>query len=622
MRRYLPLICCTVWLAGLPVVHAADRVDGNRFAHLDEPIDPYWVSRTTARLTTPQWVGESGVDAVAILSIDDMRDIRKYEQFLRPLIDRIKRYQGRSGFSILTNNVDPYDPQLAAWMAEGGSIEVHTLTHPCPLLQRHNLFEAKRSYDGCIDLLSRIPGPGPVAYRMPCCDSMNSVSPRFFDLIFNRTTPNGRFLQIDSSVFLVLDEGDPDLPRKLVLEPDGRSRFRKYIPHDRWMANLIYNYPYPYVIGGLCLEFPCIMPSDWDAQYLHGVKNPRTVHDWSLGLKAITQKQGVFTLVFHPHGWIEAQQVAMLVDYAEKELAGRVRFLSFQEALDRIRTNLLKGESLRRPDGGDNGVRIIDVNNDGFMDVIIANARLKVTRVWDRRTGSWSEKTFPFELVRYVPGTGYEQVFTAFGTVGSQAAAAVLRVGHDGIRCWVWDDNTGWSEVEGACVGLSGLAKEGSGSDPGIRLRDVDGDGSCELICGRAGDGRVFRWDASAQRWERAGYRLPAQVAVVDDRGLPAGAYFRDLDHDGTLDIVFSSPWACGVFVFDRFAPGWRTVFYEKRATAMGPGRLPPFVRLDGSSNGAWFHEGFIFLQNEDTGAIEKNHVLRYSVDELLRSAE
>jgi hypothetical protein len=49
---------------------AADGADGNRLAYLDES-DPFYVSRHFPKLVTPQWIGETGVEAVIILSIDD-----------------------------------------------------------------------------------------------------------------------------------------------------------------------------------------------------------------------------------------------------------------------------------------------------------------------------------------------------------------------------------------------------------------------------------------------------------------------------------------------------------------------------------------------------------------------
>ncbi len=79
--RLLIVLCLSAW-ASLPA-QAVMAGDGNRLAYLDES-DPFYVSRTFPRLTVPQWVGEEGVEGVAILSIDDMREIDKWETYLRP----------------------------------------------------------------------------------------------------------------------------------------------------------------------------------------------------------------------------------------------------------------------------------------------------------------------------------------------------------------------------------------------------------------------------------------------------------------------------------------------------------------------------------------------------------
>ena len=93
-----------------------------------------------------------------VLAIDDMRDPAKYEAFLRPILNRLKAIDGRAPVSIMTNQVDPKDPRLQGWLAEGLSLECHTLTHPCPCLQKGDFAEAARTYHGCVDLLNQIPG--------------------------------------------------------------------------------------------------------------------------------------------------------------------------------------------------------------------------------------------------------------------------------------------------------------------------------------------------------------------------------------------------------------------------------------------------------------------------------
>src|SRR5215831_7449962 len=97
---------CRFRTASLLIVLAAPlavrATDGNRLTYLDEN-DPYYVSRRFPRLVTPQWVGEKGVEAVVILAIDDMRDPKPYETFLRPILGRLKKIDGRAPVSIMSN---------------------------------------------------------------------------------------------------------------------------------------------------------------------------------------------------------------------------------------------------------------------------------------------------------------------------------------------------------------------------------------------------------------------------------------------------------------------------------------------------------------------------------------
>ncbi|MHC4180972.1 MAG: polysaccharide deacetylase family protein, partial [Planctomycetota bacterium] len=402
-------VCSLLALLTLSSVAAAGA--GNRLAYLDEFCDPYYAGLDTARLVTPQWVGEPGVEAVIVLATDDLRDPARHEGYLRPILDRLKEIDDRAAVSLMANRTDPKHPQLQKWLAEGASLEAHTWDHPCPLLQGGKLAIAKRTYDRSVDLMASIANNRPVAYRMPCCDSMSSVSPRFFTEIFNRTTPRGNFVSLDSSVFMVFTAADAGLPRRLVVEADGRdhtsptnlrsvpARFRKYVPTDRVMANLIENYPYPYVIGRLCWEIPVLMPSDWDAQHLNKVCSPTTVRDLKAAVDALVVKQGVLSVCFHPYGWIRNDQIVEVIDHAVAKHGKKLKFLTFREVYDRLTKHLLAGQPLRAAGGQDNGVRVLDVDNDGYMDVVIGNRQTRKTRIWSPETGQWTTGPFPKKLV-------------------------------------------------------------------------------------------------------------------------------------------------------------------------------------------------------------------------------
>lgn len=301
-----------VCLLLLPQLAVAQPGKGNRLAYLDE-VDPYYPSHTFPKLTTPMWVGDKDVEAVVILGIDDMKNPKQYETFLRPILRRLKEIDGGAPVSIMTCSVDPKDPQLQTWLKEGLSLECHTVDHPCPLF-KGGFDKAKGTYDKCVDLLHEVPNNKPVAFRVPCCDSINTPSPRFYAEIFNKLTEKRNFLQIDTSVFNVFTSADPELPKKLVLDAHGKERFTPYLPMDRSFVNWIANYPYPYVIGRQCWQFPCMTPSDWQAQYRHKPNNPQTVEDWKAALDCTLIKQGVFCMVFHPHGWIRNEQVVEFID--------------------------------------------------------------------------------------------------------------------------------------------------------------------------------------------------------------------------------------------------------------------------------------------------------------------
>ena len=591
----------------------AQAEDGNRLTYLDDFAEPYWVGLETPRLTTPQWIGAEGVDAVVILSIDDMQETEKYESYLRPILERLKKIDGRAAVSIMTCKTDPKDPQLQAWLQEGLSLEAHTVHHPCPLLGDHGFELAKSTYESSVDLMAAIPDNRPVAFRMPCCDSMNSVSPRFFAEIFQRRTEAGNFLSIDSSVFNVTTPRDATLPRALVLDEDGREKFRKYIPTDRGpYVNFIEDYPYPYVIGRLTWELPSMYPSDWAAQHFHGKNDvdgknhPGTIRDWQSALDVAVLKQGIFAITFHPHGWIQSHQVVRFIDYAVATYGSRVRFLTFGEIDRRLTTHLLSGHPLRAENGEDNGVRILDVNDDGYMDVVIANEKARTTRVWEPGAERWVDTEFPVAAVT-VDGDGHRlDAGVRFGVLEPSGHASFVVQNDAASGLWHFS-GTSWYEQP---WGVKGLSTDTVLRNEGMRLRDLDGDGTCELLFAGEREGGAFRWDSSRAEWTRLPFAFPEATRIVDAHGRDAGLRFVDLDRDGHDDIVFSDSQRYSAHLFGDLSSGWNRPLVAARRDAEAPDGqdgstapvIPAFVRADGSNNGVWTSHRRIRVQNEDTG--------------------
>jgi len=614
-----------------PAQPAADsHPDGNRLTYLDEA-DPFYVNLSFPKLTTPQWIGEPGVEAVVILAIDDLRDTPKYETVLRPLLERLKQIDGRAPVSIFCNTNNPTNPQFQAWLKEGLSLEVHTLTHPCPCLAKSDFAAAARNYHDCVDLLNTVPGNKPAAFRMPCCDSMNSPSPRFYSAIFNKVSAAGQFLTIDSSVMNITTPKDKSLPPDLVLDADGREKFQKYLPTktnsvtrlamDSFVTT-IEDYPYPYVIGKLCWEFPPMVPSDWEANNAHGPTNATTVADWKAALDATVLKQGVFTFIFHPHGWIRPEQMVEFIDYAVRKHGKKVKFLTFREAQERLDKNLLADQPLRAANGRDNGVRLLDLNNDGFIDVVIGNERIRKTRLWDPKQNAWIETDFS----TVVDGV-------QFGVLGSDGQAIAMKSEQSGgaSHSGGWQFANGkWAEDQSL---LNGLNLDGKPFvtirdriDQGVRLRDVDNDGRCELIVGNPTQNAVFGWSPAENRWKKLAFALPPGTAIVDAQGRDNGLRFVDVNEDGYADVLFSNARAYSLHQFVvkanprlSWEVGWNDEVAAGQRDKSSP--IPMIVREGGSpnsgNNGVWFHSHQMWVQNEDTVALP-NVVERRSFKQLL----
>ncbi len=605
---------------------------GNRLVSLDEPCDPYSVGLATPKLATSQWVGEEGVEAVIVLAVDDLQDPAKYERFIRPIVRRLKHFDPEAGMSLMATRVDPADPQLQSWLAEGVTVEPHTSDHPCPCLQGDDLPAAKATYDRCLDALRTIPNARPVAFRMPCCDSMNSVSPRFFTEIFNQTTAGGNFQSIDSSVFHIFSGNDPALPRQLAFDQPGRERFRKYVPADHGMVNLIEDYPYPYVIGRLCWEIPCLMPSDWDAQHRNGKCSPATVADLKAAVDATVIKGGIFSLCFHPHGWIRNDQIVEVIDHTFARHGRKVKFLSFRQVQDRLDRNLLGGESLRSTKGQDNGVRLLDLDNDGTLDVVVGNPQCRQTRIWapaalspalspgteSSSRGSWRTTSLPAELVVADGQGNLRDSGVRFGVLQKSGFASLLVRNETTAGLWHFDGHR-WLEVPD---GLAGLELDGpvltsrDGRDQGVRLRDLDGDGISELMVGNPAQNGIFRWSADRHAWQRLPISLPHRTRFVDEEGRDAGLRMVDVDEDGQADVLYSSATRYSLHQFTGIETGW-----SRQIVAGGQedkDRIPMIVRADGTNNGAWFRYRHMWVQNEETGKREPNQVDSRSFTELL----
>lgn len=607
---------CGVIFVGLLMIAGSmfGASSGSRLAYLDEQ-NPYCVDGDFPKLTTPMWAGEEGVEAAILLSIDDMcrsfpegrptglpvyaRQPRVYFDFLKPAIDRLRRIDGRAPISVFCLQLDAEDELVQKMLRFGLSMECHTFTHPVPLMRapedtvatsEDSLALARDDFLGSVKSLHGVVGSTPVAHRTPGCDARNTASPRFFTEVFPMKTDAGEFLRMDSSIFMAYTKPVEGLPREWFFHEDGRARFGKFIggiPFTKTFVNYVENYPYPYVINNQLWELPAAIPGDAHGVHAYKARSPKTVEDWKRAIDITVAKQGLFTLCFHPHGYVDAEQIVELIDYVDRTYGRRVKFLNCREIEERLTRNFLGGEPLRAADGGDNGVRVLDVNADGFLDVTIANGGKARTRVWRPGTRGFFETTFPVPDLR--------KGFRFF--VADRDGRAGIAASTDGVtKAWKWEGDK-WASLE------SRLTVE---MRAGARWRDVDGNGVSDLIVNHAEVNEVWLWSDGERDWLPAPFSLPTKGMPVDRTGRDHGLRFVDLDQDGDEDLVYSNETEYGVWLFESAEKGWSRNVMKGQPEKDRP--VPP-ITINGRNNGAWFRSGEMLMVNEFT-AKQKDHVI------------
>jgi putative membrane-bound dehydrogenase-like protein len=197
-----------------------------------------------------------------------------------------------------------------------------------------------------------------------------------------------------------------------------------------------------------------------------------------------------------------------------------------------------------------------------------------------------------------------------FGVIRADGRATVFYRSELGQGAWHFDGSE-WVEDKTFFRGLEldgqpVRTREG-GRDRGVRLRDVNNDGRCELIVGNERQNAVFTWSDEETSWKRLPYALPPGSAIVNEQGRDNGLRFVDLNHDGFDDVLFSNEKAYSVHLFVPMENrnvdwllGWTQEFRSgKRGD---PDEVPMIVRGgEHPNNGVWFKRSTMWVQNEDT---------------------
>lgn len=177
----------------------------------------------------------------------------------------------------------------------------------------------------------------------------------------------------------------------------------------------------------------------------------------------------------------------------------------------------------------DTGVRLVDLNNDGYADVVRSvSGGAKGTWINDKREGFNSESSYALPLpivdsssrdqgVRFadINQDGYPDLLSAKGS-----SEAVYR-----------NTGAGWEKIG---MNLPSFFVDSSGTDQGVRLAEVNGDRNIDIIESRAGTNEVYLHTGSG--WSASAFQFP--VDIVNSTGGDQGVRLADINGDGLVDVL------------------------------------------------------------------------------------
>ena len=175
----------------------------------------------------------------------------------------------------------------------------------------------------------------------------------------------------------------------------------------------------------------------------------------------------------------------------------KVKFLTFAEVTERLNQNLLSGTPLRDEQGRENPNRLLDLNDDGYLDVV--QAEPPVTRIWNATDQTWMETPTPFQLGRAMLKTtamnweyssSYVNRVDRFGVVGPDHDVVVSSLSRTdpsvGRQLYRFQDSQWQIDATLQSFPLTKSSTKGDEVLPGPIargiFRDVDGDGQCEWL--------------------------------------------------------------------------------------------------------------------------------------------
>ncbi|MBS3138793.1 VCBS repeat-containing protein [Candidatus Woesearchaeota archaeon] len=261
--------------------------------------------------------------------------------------------------------------------------------------------------------------------------------------------------------------------------------------------------------------------------------------------------------------------------------------------------------------GADYGVRLLDFNNDGLIDIVKGRQSSAEKLAWrnDRQSG-WVQDAQWSPPIYFVTTTGVDRGIN-FADVNNDGYTDILEA-YDGTRHVYLNNKSGWNDSNWV-LPSDFIATR----DRGMRVDDINGDGYPDLVRSDGHDGtkKVYinnrsGWTDKSSEWEIPEY-------FTGENGVDFGSRLIDINGDGMADIIRGwstagqpierSAWVSTGSKWINMSLRWKPPLDFKIAAgdagvrlydANGDG-LIDIIHNSGSNESAWLNNGTGWLRND-----------------------